>query len=332
MGKAKLAICMEDADYQERFVKCLMNHYKEKYEIHSFSNMLDLKTGENPEFELFILEGCTFEADAKKLAKEEKNILYLREEWKKCENDANLIYLEMFQEVYKIMEAAESLIGGKGIETGNTAKRIGVYSLECPALQLPYCGMLASIYGETKSVLLLNLLPNAGMLETEEEVSGLEDVIASVSTGNTTRGRVLSGIGHMQKWDYIYPVKNTEHLAEIEGKSYEEVLEWLGREQGYEIIIINFGASFSGIFDLMDTCQEFHLLERKGTVETWREDDFKKELKRREKNEFLNRIAKVQLPFVSSTDETWKGLSEKWEWGPLGDHVRKQVRMEKTGG
>ena len=46
MEKSKIAICIGDKKYQDRFVKCIMNHYANRYELHIFTDLEELSSSD----------------------------------------------------------------------------------------------------------------------------------------------------------------------------------------------------------------------------------------------------------------------------------------------
>jgi len=68
MNKTKLAICMKDLEYQERFVNCFMNHYNHQYELHVFTSQDSLERINPAEYAVII----TGEYSTEELAKFEK--------------------------------------------------------------------------------------------------------------------------------------------------------------------------------------------------------------------------------------------------------------------
>jgi len=340
MGKVKLAVSIGDEKYMQRFCKCLINHYNDQYEIHMFATLAEV---EKTRYEAIITGDCDVKKVVDLIGAGEK-VIYLQESLdddiaalvtEEEREKRHLVFVDKYQEVYKIMDQIKTIIdinSKVGKHAGEReVRRIGIYSLVTELAQLPYGAMLADIYGEQHSVLLIDLMPYSGLMRLEEG-SSIEDLLVAVTTGNYTKTRILSGIGHMQKWDYIYPAKNAENLAEGNREAYEAIMEILVQEQGYDIIIVNFGEIFPGVFDIMDSCQEFHMLETKETTNSWRERDFINEMERKGKNSFLNRIVRIKVPTISCGTGDWIKQAQRWLWSELGDHVRGSSRRSNLGG
>ena len=318
--KIKLAICLDEDVYQERFVKCLMKHYAKEYEVHAFSSVEDLQEGNFANYDVYILSECDSD---KHLWTEENNrrILWLKEENK-------------YQEIYRIMELVESLLSDRGIHSvtkgRNSLKVIGVCSLTFPALQMPYASMISDIFGEGRRVILLDLQQFSGFLHRGE--LGMEDVMSMAITQNFIRGRIQDCIGHMQNWDYIFPFQNSTCLFEGNGDTYQKVVEYLGQEMGYDTIIINLGEESMSLPGVKELCQQIFLLCPKGKGNNWREQAWRKELERKGEQDVLHRIQRMEIPSVSCTDMEWDRLIESWKWGSVGDLLRKVINEEKAIG
>jgi len=143
MNKTKLAICMKDLEYQERFVNCFMNHYNHQYELHVFSGQDSLQNIHPMEYAVII----TGEYSTEELANFVESgqiLLNLTEnfEEKKDTLEENIVYTEKYQEVYKIAELVEYLVAEQSRIPRKVSKAtyecIGVYSLTQEMYQIPF--------------------------------------------------------------------------------------------------------------------------------------------------------------------------------------------------
>lgn len=334
MSKVKLAICMKDLEYQERFVNCFMNHYNRQYELHVFTNQHQLREVTNMEYAVIITEEYTTDEMADFVEKGEV-ILNLTENTAKQQviSGTNLVNTEKYQEIYKIAEVIESLtvekmsMGSRYINvTENTC--IGLYSLTQEMYQAPFAALLAKIHGAYHKTIVLDLQNYSGLGEIEEGMAsmGLEDMLSVVHTGNYSRSRILEGIHHEAEWDYIGPTQNSQCLAEGSQELYAKLIKLLIQELGYQKIIINFGSVFLGQLDMMAECEVLYLLCGKDVDGHWRENRFFYELSRHGKENLLQKIKKVEIPKSSGREGSWNALAEKWSWDPLGELLRQTSR------
>lgn len=337
MNKTKLAICMKDLEYQTRFVNCFMNHYKNLYELHVFSQLEQLKAATPLEYAVIITGEYTTE-EMTNFVERGEIILYLSEWCAEGPDEIldNYIRMEKYQEVYKIAEMIERLTADrmpKQCESaGNGYEMIGVYSLSQEAFQIPFAALLGKIYGEQEKVLLLDLQNYSGLREDDEQSMGLEDLLSVVMTGNYSRSRLLECIRHEADWDYVYPVQNNQCLAEGNRETYEDLIKLLVKELGYKKIIINFGAIFLGQLDMMEQCRQVYLLGKQETGASWREEAFSRELAHMERTALLQKIKRIEIPVYSVRETSWRVLMEKWNWGTLAEGLRSSITKEGLDG
>ena len=338
MEKTKLAICIEDEEYKQRFVKCVMKHYKELFEIHVVNQMCKSKEESIEEFGVVIIGD---DNEKRSDFSKQQVFLVLQENGGEEYKDTNerIHYTKKYQEVYKIIEELQKVVSRniyeekKGIEE-NVIQRIGVFSLTKEAMQIPFAALLAEILGENHHILLVDLQPFSGFsteIETEG-VLGMEDLLSIASTENYTINRLTASIGHEQKWEYIYPVKNTSCLSEVGVERYQKMLQILEKEYAYTYVIINFGAMFSGMIELMESCREVFFLTEKKEEQNYREQNFCEEMNRGGKDKFLQRILWTEIPVGLLKIGSWRQLSKQWLWSSLGDSLRERYWVEYTNG
>ena len=340
MNKTKLAICMKDLEYQNRFVSCFMNHYNHQYELHVFSSAKQMQEADLMEYAVIITgEYSTDELTI--FVERGAIILNLEEDLENQEKDTEekLMYTEKYQEVYKIAELIERLVADRVPGKGNGHQKtgcemIGVYSLTQEMYQAPFAALLGKIYGEQQKVLVLDLQSYSGLSDMEVGMAsmGLEDLLSVAVTGNYSKSRVLECIRHESNWDYICPTQNHQCLAEGTKDLYVAMIEMLVQELGYEVIIINFGTMFLGKLDMMELCQCMYLLNGKAGEGSWREKIFEHELTRQEKDHLKQAIRRVEISQNQKKESTWRAMVEQWNWGQLGELLRQDRQKENLYG
>ena len=334
MEKIKLAICMKDLEYQNRFVNCFMNHYKHQYEMHIFTNLNQLRKSMPREYAVIITGEYSTEEMASFVERGEI-LLNLTED----DFGDNQYSTKKYQEVYKTEAQIGHLVGGHdksgALNKGSVKyKKIGIYSLTQTEYQTPFAVLLAKIYGEEKKVLVLDLQEYSGLREHDDMMGkmGLEDLLSSAMTGTSSKGRILEGIYREAGFDIVAPVHNSQCLIEGTDKLFTDIIELLAKELGYESFIINFGTLFPGQIELMQKCEEIYFLSEKENVLNWREEAFYKELNNLEKGDLEKRIKKISIPHISKQGEGWRSLVERWSWGHVGEMVRSKVEKEYVDG
>jgi len=334
MQKTKLTICFEDKEYQKRFVKCFMHHYEKMYEVHVLDSMKELSDEKDCDFPIVLLEGALEEI---RFMQEQKIIYLVEQDIPFFEEDKQeaVVCTDKYQEVYKIEQLMRQKLREIGIEprSGKDAQKqvkiLGVFSLECESAQLSFCGMLGEEYGEQARVLLLDLqmLSGLGLERMREDELTIEDLLTAATTGVYTKNRLSDAIGVEQNWEYVYPPLNVQCLAEAKKETYDTMLELLIKEFGYEIILINFGVSFDGIYDWMDRCDGLFFLVSSKCRQTQREAVFYEELKRQGKEYLFEQMTRIEISPGVGICDSWKRNAKQWRWGEIGDQVRKYIQM-----
>ncbi len=334
MEKIKLAICMKDLEYQNRFVNCFMNHYKHQYEIHIFTNLDQLKKSMPLEYAVIITGEYSTEEMASFVERGEI-LLALTED----DSGDNPNCTEKYREVYKIEEQIRRLAVSnekrnslyKGIVKYQTT---GIYSLTREQYQTPFAVLVAKLYSEEKKVLILDLQGYSGLRECDEEVRpmGLEDLLSIAITGKYSKGRILESIHHEAEFDYVSPVHNNLCLLEGTKELFTIIMDTLAKEFGYERFIINFGTLFSGQIEMMQQCEAFYFLSGNETETNWREETFYRELQNLEKEDLLRTLKKISIPDATKQENSWRSLVERWSWGQLGENVRHGMQKEYIDG
>lgn len=325
MGKVKLAICMEDETYQNRLVKCLMNHYDGRYELHIFKNPQELLEACDCDYAGFLIEDMVLE----------------KLEWSAQRRSHTFVLNESnkYQEVHVLMEEVEGVLECAPTVRSDIRESqfqiIGVYSFTLPHLQIPLAAMLAGIYAEQGKTIVVDMQANSGFCpvnQTSADKLGMEDVLAMAMSGEFGRSRVLSAIGRNKAWDYIYPVKNVKCLEEVNTKMIQNMTNFLNEDLGYQTIIFNISESIFCDAEWMRSCESVYLLYPKGDAGLWRERAYVDELERRGQSAMLCRICRIEIPSNLNTDGGWENLVEHWRWNGFCDYVRKTIREAKSHG
>ena len=325
MEKIKLGVCMKDEEYQTRFVKCILNHYKEVYEVHVLKDGVSEET-----FDAIIVD-----TDVKdnRIPKDVAVVLVLEENghYRQIEESSPFCYTEKYQEVYKIMakleKEASKRMSKKKIGRRNIDGQVmGVCSLDKANFQVPFMALLAETLGEKYRVLVMDLQPYSGFdseISINEMGLGIEYMISLATTENYTQNRLIASIGHEQKWDYIYPAKNGLCLAELDTTTYQKLIEILQKEMGYDRIIVNFGTLFLANHLMIETCQTCYILSDKKEERSWREKSFIDELSRKGESLFLEKILWIKTPKEHPRENSWRSWMKTWLWSEFGDEVRE---------
>ena len=312
-NKLKLAICMEEGDYLKRLSSCLMKHYGSGMEIHLYTGCNEMEGIRFEGLDCVLMEE-NFMAQ-EEMSREIGNKLLILTEKASADTEEEP-FIWKYQSIPDMVEQIQKTAGRGGGKAPSRGKKdpmiYGIYSLGAPHMQLPFGKTIGGILGETKKVLLLDLQENSG-LETREDGLGLEDLLAMVSAGTYSQKRIKESVGHMENWDYVSPVTNSECICESTLDLYRGVWRLLAEEMGYEIILCNLGSRFQGFFRLFQEMEKCFFLEKSG-YKSKREGSFYKEL-----GNYKDKILVVSVDL----DEGEDSMNQQW----MRKEVQEQVRQ-----
>ncbi len=354
MHKIKLAILIGDREYEKRFVHCLMNYYREQFEISLFSGIDQWGERIGEKYELLIFA----DADSKEAfigisRGKEQPVLYLmdpeqeyellfqqsQDNWCGQGDKGELWFVDKYQDVNEIVNEILKHVGNEITEVqknGNLPVKTriaAVYALTENEYQLPFAITLASILGEQERVLVVDLQENSGLgqLVSTEHSMGLEEILVMADSDTFSKSGIHSCIGQLEKIEYIYPAQNTECLCEADAEVYRKVIQMITQEMEYKTVILNLGSRFQGFFEVLSQCQDIYLIVRKGGLCQWREYEFMGELEQKGYHKLESCIHRTELPFMSSAAVSCERLIEQWKWNEFGDVIRHSISGRAGG-
>lgn len=331
MKRVRLGLYVGDREYGDRLTSCLMNHYREQLELHIFTEPESIWEG-HMGVDAFLLSDYEGPIGRKG---EGVPVVYLydQEENVDIQQEGGVYLVEKYQEVNKIVDEILKQIGE---EIKNVRKNGGlqgrfqvlaVYSLAENEYQLPFAVTLASILSERERVLLVDLQENSGLSQLMDcdSGAGLEELLVMAAGGTYSKSRIVSCIGHLDRADVVYPVRNTECLCEAQNATYQKLLQLLAQEMDYSTLILNMGSRFVGFFELLGSCQEVYLMKSRGGLGQWREKEFFAELDKHGDMELGQRLKEIQIPIATTPMITCERLIEQWKWNEFGDSIRRMM-------
>ena len=338
MAKKELAICIGDDEYQNRFTNCLINHFKNQFRISIFTSIEELEQTKKSAYDIILVGDYDFEW-ARSFGEDGYKVVFLgNEELGMTGETPNVFLADKYQPVHKIVDNIFQITGmeEKALceKVSKKTTKWGVYALSNTQLQVPFAMTVSAILREKGNVLLLDLQENSGLtaLEEGEKPSGLEELLALAETGVYTKGRIVSAIGHSEYCDYVYPAKNSQCITEVDIAMYEKMFRILEEEMDYDRIVINFGSRFQGFFELLDKCENVYFLNQDSLLEQVREQEFIDEMMQKGYENYENKLIKIPLSDRGYAHLNCSQLIRLWQWGDMGDLLRREMVMEQDCG
>ncbi len=346
MQKKRVGVCIEDTEYEKRFTNCLMNHYKNKLELHIYTGLDQFLSMENMSLDTIIMSDCITSEDMvdEILKKIKIPIVYLSDLGEEKigfeEREGEVFILEKYQEVNYIIDEILKNIGSEirdVKECGRVRLKtrvLAVYSLSENEFQLPFAMTLASILSENERVLVLDLQENSGLthMTHQQDAPGMEELMIMAETGKYSYGRMASCIGHLDGIDYIFPMINSQSLCELNASICLKLIQLLSQELDYDVIVINLGARFMGFYEVLNKCQEIYLMQKKGGLYQWREMEFTSELSSGGYKNIIDKLIKIEIPMMTNPITSCERLIEQWRWNEFGDLIRNIIPGAVAGG
>ena len=359
MHRAKIAVCIRDREYRNRFVSCLMKHYRNQVELHVFDEEDEELAREERGYELYLVSGedpwmqelhvpvvCLWdqrEDDAaggygrypkKDSGKGGKN------RNQREGRQADIYFVEKYQNVGKIMEEVLSHItmevttGEKGYSSMGKTKIMAVYSLSAVECQLPFAVTLGAVLADKQRVLFVDLQESSGFSQimNEESAMGLEEMLLMAESGSYSQGRMASCIGHRNGMDYIYPAASADSFYEAGREGYLKLFSMLSQELDYHVIVVNFGTRFPGFLETLNLCNPIYLVHNSGQMHKWREREFLSEIEAKGYQGMNEVITYVEMPPLVNSVTSMERLVEEWKWGNLGDVIRRMTAGVTSNG
>lgn len=314
----------------------MMNYYRTKVNLHIYSGERDLLEGKELMLDAILLEGSY---DLKQIIKKYRCPIFMLAD-APFDGEERVNCLDKYMDVSTMMNEIMAQIGKEVVEIRDFGEvsyktRIcGIYGLCENEYQLPFVLTLGEILAEKEKVLVLDLQENSGFMESAnyEICLSLEDLLLMARDGGISVEQMHSAIGKRGVIDFIYPLKNTEILSEIEKGTLFLLLENIKEQLDYSVILINFGSRFQGFFEMLNQCNQIYMMQKTGGLAQWREYEFMEELSRRGYQSIEKKLKRVEIPLFTDQIQSCEGLVDTWRWSEFGEYIRKLSFREVHAG
>ena len=313
-----LAIC----DTQKQYAIRLMEAFSEKknfgFQIHAFSDVKELQQfAERVEIEILLITGSYMNRALENL---KIGKIFLLSDGSISEGFSEYESIYKYQSADGIMKEilgsyAEYAKPLYGMYSGKKEFEVyGVYSPvgRCGKSSLAEC--LAKKFGKQKRTLLLDLQSfSAGKEQLEEEeLWDLEDMIYFLRQGKTTFLYKLGSIVRSKMtFDYILPMKKPSDLQSVALAEWTELLEKLASDSDYRVVIIDFGQTVCGLFQLLSQCTKVYVPVLSDAVSRNKMENFEWNLKETNFERVIDSLQKIYIPECVDRMDV-KAFMEEW--------------------
>lgn len=206
---------------------------------------------------------------------------------------------------------------GKALRT-EKMKLIGVYSPIGRAGKTTFALALGKELAKRKRTLYLNLEEYSGFETLYPYADGwtLSELMYFLKQGkNAFACKLESIVQEMGGLHYVPPLKSPVELRHICLEDWERLLEALGRETGYERILLDLSGAVNGIFELLDRCDGIYTPICRDETGRAKLSQYEDTLKLLEMEEILKKTKQFLLPgpgaeleeLVRAEGRSWSG-------------------------
>lgn len=334
MKKGIFAICDLESSYACNFMDYIKAKKRIQFQIQAFTSLEHLISylKDNP-IEILLISDRMMNKELEKfdiqkiIMISEGEIVWEPEEYP---------YIYKYQSSERIIEEAmnyylESETGeGESKILKGPVEIIGIYSPIKRTLKTSFALTMGQILAKEWSTIYINLEEYSGLgqLMNKTYSKNLTDLMYFIRQNKSCSIHRLSGIiQSVNNLDYIPPIMSPIDLKEIKFQEWNYLLTELISKSIYERIIIDFGESIDGLFDLMEMCKQIYMPVRKDSVSMAKIEQYEKLLELMEKEELMKKTSKIKLPFHSCFGAK-EYYVDQLIWGELGDYVRELIRSE----
>ena len=278
MGSKSLVICDPEEGYAQSLAFYIMSQKGINFQIQICNCIEHVKKAD-----LLLISG-TYPEEERKQIKAEKVLVLLESDFQRCEEASVCKYRsgeEILDEILKICESVYTK--DELFYTASQKKRgkiIGVFSPVHRIGKTTYALKLGEELALSEKVLYLNLEMYGGIGgHFEKGGKTLEDILYYARQEKGNLGFMLTkAVRHRGTLDYILPVPMSEDIKQIRISEWSHLLDQILSQSSYETIILDIDEGIRDVYELLELCNEIHLLEVDSEISDAKTEQFEREL------------------------------------------------------
>lgn len=231
---------------------------------------------------------------------------------------------EVYREVISFYWETEE---GDLFRTAKSAMVIGIYSPVTRCLKTSLSLILAQILGRDQPLLLVNLEEFSGFssIFQEEYKVSLSDAIYYFRHEKCLNRKLPSLVYKGQGFDYLPPVGLPGDLYSCPHGELADFITELGKEGGYEIIVVDIGTGCGNLVEILAVCDRIYMPVFDGRQDGFRVSSFESYLSRIGMECIIEKTEKIQSGrFLCTGNKNYR--LEELLWSEFGDYVRHQIK------
>ena len=278
MGSKSLVICDPEEGYAQSLAFYIMSQKGINFQVHTCNCIEHVKKAD-----LLLISG-SFTEEERKQIKAEKVLVLLESDFQRCEEESVCKYRsgeEILDEILKICESIytkdELFYTASQKKNG---KIIGVFSPVHRVGKTTYALKIGEELALSGSVLYLNLEMYGGIGgHFEKGGQTLEDILYYARQEKGNLGFMLTkAVRHRGNLDYVLPIPVSEDMKQIEAEEWIRLFQQILSQSIYETIILDIDEGIRDVYELLELCNEIHLLEDESEYSAAKIQQFEREL------------------------------------------------------
>ena len=207
-------------------------------------------------------------------------------------------------------------------------KLIGIYSPVKRCLQTSTALAMGQILAKRKKVLYISFeyYSGLGKLMEQEFTRNLVDLVYYMKHAKSRLlYRLKSMIQKINELDFIPPAVSFQDFNEIQTIEWLTLFDEIGRQGGYDYIILDLSESLIGIFDILQHCDYIYTIEKNDGIAYAKIRQYEDLLVKREYSSILEKTKKIHLPYFRHLPLEVEQLL----YSELAEYIKTLIREEQ---
>lgn len=266
------------------------------------------------------------------LSEQAERVMYLTEHKDQVQED----HIYKYQPTDQILNQLMLQIDGKNQwDSPGLQSACAIYGVYSP---IGRCGkttfslLLSELLSKRRSVLYIGFdelsfwNSDEDAKEEQSEKGTLSDAYFYAER-NGLQEKMLTLVSHWHGVDLLTGLNCPEDLCAISAKEWAELVQKIGRQSGYSVIVIDMGTKLWLADEIFPLCCQIFMPVLSERLARDKQKRFREWMEKNGKEESLNRMQIVELP-ISNQNGTMKEQLEYALWGETGDYVRSLIKGE----
>lgn len=267
MESGNLVICDREEGYAEAFAYYLMHKKELAFQVQTCSDLSHVLKLQEREKINYLFISSDYALKSREKVRAEKVFVLTDNSQSETAEQETAVY--KYQSGEALLAELIRACGKDDAESiyfktvrKKKAKIIGIFSPIHRIGKTSYALRLGQKFAEEANVLYLNLEIYGGVGgRFSGEGQTLSDVLYYARQEEGNLGLMLTTIvGHKGKLDYVAPIQVSEDIKSVTGREWIELVQKIMEQSIYEIVILDMDEGIREVYQVLQICNEVHML------------------------------------------------------------------------